>query len=187
MEKKLNAKISAHCAQFKKDVATKIIEHHEKYYDPQVCHECGNAIGKPGNIMVSSLPTELIEYLYNYPHLEFTKQDLQKRTRVKNTVPYHDRCRAIRANGEQCTRRKRTDEKFCGTHIKGIPHGEITDKMDSAETFKKVQVWAQEISGIIRHLDKKGNIYDPQDIYQGIKNPKVIAKYINNEGVYTIQ
>jgi len=168
MEKKLNAKIAVWFAGFKKDIATKIIES---------CADDG-----------PSDATSLVEYIYNYPHLNFTKQDLQKRTRVKNTVPYHDRCRAMRANGEQCTRRKRTGETFCGTHIKGTPHGEIADKLDTTESFKKVQVWAQEISGIIRHLDKNGNIYDPQDIYQGINNPKVIVKYTTNEeGDYTIQ
>lgn len=168
MEKKLNAKIAVWFAGFKKDIATKIIE---SYDDAETVDA-----------------SALVEYIYNYPHLNLTKQDLQKRTRVKNIVPFHDRCRAMRANGEQCTRRKKTAEKFCGTHIKGIPHGEITDKMDTKESFKKVQVWAQEISGIIRHLDKDGNIYDPQDIYQGNNNPKVIAKYTTNEdGVHTIQ
>jgi len=35
----------------------------------------------------------------------------------------------------------------------------------------------EEINGIIRHLDKNGNVYDPQDIYQNSTNPKIIAKY----------
>lgn len=167
MEKKLNAKLAVWVSNFKKELASQIIDAFPKELDSE--------------------SKKILQYIYAYPHLQFTKQDLQKRTRVKNTVPYHDRCRALRANDEQCTRRKRVGSKFCGTHIKGIPHGEITEKQDNVETFKKVQVWAQEITGIIRHLDKNGNVYDPQDIYQGIKNPKVIAKYTELNGVYQIQ
>ena len=166
MEKKLNAKIDIWTATFKKELADKIL--------------ASTSEENSDNI------TELLQHIYNYPHLVLTKEDLQKRTRVKNTVPYHDRCRAMRANQEQCTRRKRTTSKFCGTHSKGTPHGEITNKPDNMETYKKVQVWAQEISGIIRHLDTNGNVYDPQDIYQGIKNPKIIAKYIKDGNNYQL-
>ena len=37
-----------------------------------------------------------------------------------------EQCNGLRANGMRCTRRKKNgDEKFCGTHIKGTPHGTI--------------------------------------------------------------
>jgi hypothetical protein len=52
--------------------------------------------------------------------------------------------------------------------------------------MKKIQVWAQEVNGIIRHIDKEGNVYDPQDIYQNIENPKVIAKWTKNDEKYSI-
>ena len=156
MEKKLNAKISLWTTEFKKAVATQVQN-------------------------ISDLPKEkaalLLQFIYDYPHLELHKEDLQKRTRIKNTVPYHERCRAIRANGEQCTRRRKIDNQFCGTHIKGVPHGEITDQSKKETNVKTITVWAQEISGIIRHLDKNGNVYDPQDIYQNLKNPKIIGRY----------
>jgi len=137
--------------------------------------------------MESSSKTALLQYLYDYPHLVFKKEDIQKRTRVKNTVPYHERCRALRANGEQCTRRKKDENKFCGTHIKGIPHGEISEEPKDVEKFKKIQVWAQEINGIIRHLDKTGNVYDPQDIYRNTNNPKIIAKWEMRDGRHCIK
>ena len=38
---------------------------------------------------------------------EICKDDLQKRKRIKNIVPSNDRCIALRANLEQCTRRKK--------------------------------------------------------------------------------
>jgi hypothetical protein len=84
-------------------------------------------------------------------------------------------------------RRKKNGEKFCGTHIKGIPHGEIKVGEQVQDTTKKIEVWAQDIKGIIYHLDKDGNIYDPQHVHQNLKNPAIIAKYIKDEnGDYEI-
>ena len=78
-----------------------------------------------------------------------------KRKRVKNIVPYCDRCKARRANTEQCSRRKKEDEEFCGTHIKGIPHGRIENNdEDSGPKKKKIQVWVEEIKGITYYIDK---------------------------------
>ena len=45
---------------------------------------------------------------------------------IKNKkVPSSEKCNAKRANGTQCTRRKKQDSCYCGTHIKGTPHGTI--------------------------------------------------------------
>ena len=82
---------------------------------------------------------------------------------------------------------KKNGEKFCGTHIKGIPHGEIKVGEQVQDTTKKIEVWAQDIHGIIYHLDKDGNVYNPQHVHQNLKNPAIIAKYIINEnGDYEI-
>ena len=164
MEKRLNAKIDLWTTDFKGELAGKI----------------QNAD------MVDGAKATLLQFIYEYKHLELKKEDIQKRTRVKNHVPFHERCRALRANGEQCTRRKKDSAKFCGTHIKGIPHGEISESDSKEQALKKVQVWAQEVNGIIRHIDKDGNVYDPQDIYQNIENPKVIAKWTKNDEKYSI-
>ena len=44
---------------------------------------------------------ELVQFIYDYPQLSFLPQDFQKRKRVKNIVPFFERCCALRANGEQ--------------------------------------------------------------------------------------
>jgi len=118
----------------------------------------------------------IIQFLYDYQQLDINKTDFTKRKRVKNTVPFHERCCAKRANEEQCTRRKKNDELYCGTHIKGRPHGEITNKT-SSKIVKKREVWAIDIKGIIYFIDNDGNVYDHDDIMQGNDNAKIIAKY----------
>ena len=69
----------------------------------------------------------LIQHIYDCKRLEYSKEDFSKRKRVKNVVPLFERCCALRANHEQCTRRRKGDSKYCGTHIKGIPHGELSN------------------------------------------------------------
>ena len=119
----------------------------------------------------------LIQFIFDYNNIVITKADFTKRKRVKNIVPFHERCCALRANAQQCTRRKKISEKFCGTHIKGIPHGEITNDNKSAKIIKKREIWAQDIGGIIYYIDCENNVYDHHDIINNTMNPKVIAKY----------
>jgi len=166
MEKRLNRKIDNGFQDFKHQIKNKMAEM---------------------EMLQDSKGTELLQFIYDFNVFNITKLDLQKRKRVKNSVPLNERCCALRANKEQCTRRKKDSEKFCGTHIKGIPHGEITADNQVLDTTKKVEVWAQDIKGIIYFIDNDGNIYDPQQVHQNLKNPDIIAKYVQDEdGEYKI-
>lgn len=130
--------------------------------------------------------TKLENFLNNYPNLVFEKTDFQRRKRVKNVVPIYDRCCAKRANGERCTRRKRDELQFCGTHSKGQPHGIITNN-EEIKSVKKITLHTQDIKGIIYYIDDFGNVYDSNDIMNNSNSPKVIAKYIKSkEGDYSI-
>tara|TARA_B100000925_G_C22004608_1_gene473020 strand:+ start:930 stop:1439 length:510 start_codon:yes stop_codon:yes gene_type:complete len=128
---------------------------------------------------------ELVQFIYDYPQLTFLPQDFQKRKRVKNIVPFFERCCALRANGEQCTRRKKDHPKFCGTHVKGTPHGEIT-QTETPKTHTKKTCWAQEIKGIIYYIDDEGNVYHTDDILGQTENPRIIAKYVKSDAGYNI-
>lgn len=56
---------------------------------------------------VNSILTEMMREIYDMPQINLGSEDFAKRKRAKNVVPFYDRCRANRANNEQCTRRKR--------------------------------------------------------------------------------
>ena len=129
---------------------------------------------------------QLLQYIYDYDRLSFVKEDFQKRKRVKNFVPIYDRCCAKRATGEQCTRRRKDDSEYCGTHIKGIPHGIINNPNETKTSTQKIEVWAQDILGIVYYIDKSNNVYDTADIIKNQLNPKIIAKYIKNGETYSI-
>jgi hypothetical protein len=129
---------------------------------------------------------QLLQYIYDYERLSFAKEDFQKRKRVKNFVPIFDRCCAKRATAEQCTRRKKEGSEYCGTHMKGTPHGVVDSQGETATTTQKIEVYAQDIQGIIYYIDKNNNVYQAEDIISNKMNPKIIAKYVKNGEEYSI-
>jgi len=130
--------------------------------------------------------TQLLQYIYDYDRLSFGKEDFQKRKRVKNFVPIYDRCCAKRATGEQCTRRRKEHSEYCGTHMKGTPHGIMDTAEEPKTNTQKVEVWVQDIQGIVYYIDKFNNVYDTSDIIKNLVNPKIIAKYVKNGEEYNI-
>ena len=165
MEKRINQKTRTYLQQFKNDIKEFVTE-------KQQC-------------LTKEEANTLLQFVYDYQPLEFSKTDFQKRKRVKNVVPYYERCCALRANKEQCTRRRKDGSRFCGTHIKGVPHGEI-NKTTQKPTHTKKTVKAQDIKGIIYYIDDEGNVYDPHDVMNNVVDPKIIAKYIEKDGKYSI-
>jgi len=123
--------------------------------------------------------------VYEYERMTFDKDDFIKRKRVKNSIPNNNRCAAKRANGEQCTRRRREDCEFCGTHYKGAPHGLMSDHTPANHT-KQLEIFAEDISGIIYYMDKQNNVYKITDILEGKEDPGMIGKYTKHGSEYKI-
>tara|TARA_B110000285_G_C15030175_1_gene566303 strand:- start:155 stop:643 length:489 start_codon:yes stop_codon:yes gene_type:complete len=99
-----------------------------------------------------------------------------------------EQCGAKKSSGLQCTRRRKNAEKYCGTHMKGCPHGDISNNVnETAKTRYTVNVWMQVIDEIPFYIDDNLNVYQADDIISNKVNPKVIAKYeINEQGEYVI-
>jgi hypothetical protein len=165
MEKRLNKKIETYVTSFKDSIRTKITD---------LCFEEKTKLN------------ELLEFIYDYERLTVIKDDLVKRKRIKNSIPVNNRCNAKRSNGEQCTRRRKNKCEFCGTHVKGTPHGFFQTDENSDNSIQKMEVVAQEVCGIVYYIDKFNNVYKTEDILEGKQNPSVIAKCIKQNGVVTI-
>lgn len=116
-----------------------------------------------------------------------------------------DQCIAVRKQGMRCTRKKTKGQMYCGTHcIKGESlktgdpsnenskmsmhslHNENNDLHSihstqppiSKKMSKTMEVVAHEIQGIIYYIDKEMNVYNTEDIFKNINNPRVIAKAV---------
>ena len=168
MDRKLNKRIADYVGDFKKDIHNKSIALKFSEEDKM---------------------KELIEYVFNYDRLVLSNEDVSKRKRVKNSIPNTNRCHAKRANGEQCTRKQKEGYTFCGTHVKGIPHGLITNDdttEGSQDKYVISEVIAEEINGIVYYIDKNGNIFSTEDVLQEKPNPRVIAQYKVVNGIYEV-
>jgi hypothetical protein len=165
MERRINKKIENYFSDFKENVRAKALELDSK----------------------DTSLHQLVQYIYDYDRLNLEKADFMKRKRVKNIVHLSDRCCAKRANGEQCTRRRKDDTtEFCGTHLKGTPHGVCSLEEEPKPQGQKIELWAQDIQGIVYYIDKASNVYQVEDIMQGKLNPKIIAKYVKVGETYMI-
>lgn len=122
----------------------------------------------------------VIQYIQEYPSFSLETEDFTKRKRIKNKIPLADRCCAKRANGEQCTRRKKSEQdNYCGTHLKGVPHGSINVVVSDMVGVKK-EVWVEEIGGIMYYLDNNNNVYNTEDVMSNRENPKIISRWRKN-------
>lgn len=164
MEKRLNTKFDIYIKNFKEGIRDKM-----------------------RTLSFSSDQTaQLMDYVYEYNHLIIEKDDFIKRKRVKNSIPENNRCIAKRATGEQCTRRRKTDCEFCGTHAKGSPHGVIATLNTEINQIQNVELFAHEIKGIVYYLDQQNNVYNTEDVMSSKENPRIIAKWEKQNGDYII-
>jgi hypothetical protein len=165
MEKHLNKRIETYVTTFKDKIKEKITSL---------------------DIADNSKLNEFLEFVYDYERLIVGKEDMNKRKRVKNSIPNMNRCCAKRASGEQCTRRRKENCEFCGTHSKGTPHGLVVTSADQQQPAQRMDVFAEEIGGIVYYIDSVKNVYRTEDILEGKTDPKIIAQYVKNNGTCSI-
>ena len=164
MERRINIKINEYFAEFKSNMRKKILEY---------------------NFDDKNKVNDLIEYMFEYNRLCIVKEDLSKRKRLKNSIPASNRCNAKRANNEQCTRRRKDGSEYCGTHAKGTPNGFLSNN-ECNDCMKKLEVYAEEINGIVYYIDQFLNVYKTEDIITGKENPTIIGKCTKMNNTYTI-
>jgi hypothetical protein len=115
-----------------------------------------------------------------------------------------ERCVAMRKQGDRCTRKKTKGNMYCGTHCiknsqQGQGHGIPVESngmtvLDGGNTVptpppltRNLEVIAQEIQGIIYYMDKELNVYNTEDIFKNLNNPRIIAKAVQlGNRVYSI-
>ena len=196
MERRISGKIDAYIIDFKDALSSKIRDLGTAA-SAAAASESGGAgtnncvAGAGGNTTIDQLCKQLTTFVYEYEKLKLTKEDFMKRKRVKNTVPIQERCLAKRANGEQCTRKKKEGCDYCGTHTKGVPCSIMDDVNENGEKPKSnqqsVNIWVQNIKGIEYFIDSSQNVYKHEDVINNSTNPRIIAKYSKSEtGAFSI-
>jgi hypothetical protein len=122
-----------------------------------------------------------------YLHKELEREK-NKATNNKNDKNIEIICIASRANGSQCTRKKKNGADFCGTHLKSSKKT-ISPTTSAAHNMTAIrrEVWTHDFNGIIYYIDADFNVYKHDDIMNNTPNPKIIHKYkIADDGTYSI-
>jgi len=152
---------------------------------------------------------DLLEFIFEYEKLTFNKDIFIKKKPQKITIgefsqtvlPDEERCIADRKQGDRCTRKRVKGNLYCGTHC--VKHNSLTsvevsskpnengEKKSSINIKEKktnqIEVIAHEIQGIIYYIDKELNVYNTEDIFKNISNPKIIAKAVQlSHNVFSI-
>ena len=169
MDKTINKKIKTYVTEFKAFIKTKTLETFSNESEQKV--------------------NDFLQEMYNYETLVLSKEDISKKKRIKNAIPGCNRCIAKRATGEQCTRKQKEGYEYCGTHVKGVPHGIVTtnEEVQQENELVRSEVVAKDIHGIVYYVDTFNNVYKTEDILNQVKNPQIIAKCEIINGEYGIR
>jgi hypothetical protein len=151
----------------------------------EICKVVNNYMAdfKSKIIEESTLTTNEKQFIEEYPEIVIN----ERKKRLRNIIPDEDRCHAYKASLERCTRKKKNGENVCGTHMKGVPHGVINETTPNLNQHKKINIWTQDICGIVYYIDDGQNVYNSSDIMKNIPNPRVIGHYSKDtDGEYCI-
>jgi len=179
MDKIINKKIKTYVTDFKAFIKTKTLE--------TFTSTTGGTV--PVGIEQEQKVNDFLQEMYNYETLVLSKDDVCKKKRIKNAIPGCNRCIAKRATGEQCTRKQKEGYEYCGTHVKGVPHGIVTtnEEIQQENELVRSEVVAKDIHGIVYYIDTYNNVYKTEDILNQVKNPQIIAKAEIINGEYGIR
>jgi hypothetical protein len=159
MENKINKKVEQYIDRYRETVRREIM----------------------GLEIESRIQNKILETLYTFETLHLEKEDFMKRKRIVSQVAGGDRCIAKKANGEQCTRKKKETCSFCGTHEKCQPHGVISITKNE-KTMKRCCITIMDINGINYYVDDNNNVYNTADILSNSNNPNIIGRLSKIDG-----
>ena len=114
--------------------------------------------------------------------VEIDVSKYKKRSRSRSLVKSKNRCSAKRADGAQCSRQRKDGALYCGTHIKGCPHGRYEIKAVKEE----LKLTIKEYKGIAYYINlERGEVYSSEDIKNKCTVPRVVGEY--KDGVVRIK
>ena len=104
-----------------------------------------------------------------------TKQ--HKRKRKKNTIlKKNELCMARKADGFQCTRRRKEGLEFCGKHNKNLKFGRVDEDEKFTDTNKYIKTTKHKINGNDYLIDDNDLVYSID-----IDQPNILGKRIDGD------
>ena len=138
-------------------------------------------ISEEYNIDLESLKQKYLQQ----NEIDFNVFAPKKRARKKNKqVTKEDLCMARKADGCQCTRRRKPGTDYCGKHVGNLKHGRIDDTDEYSNNDKFIHCSITTINGKEYLMDQNNIVYT-----NNVDSPTVIGKLsdcgniVNDTGV----
>ena len=117
----------------------------------------------------------LDSYLDNNINTNETSSVASKKKKIKKTNTI-DLCVARKADGRQCSRKKKNTNEYCGKHSSNLKYGRMDDTEDSngvkyAENDKYIMTWHENIDGVDYLVDSNNIVYSYH-----MENPVILGK-----------
>lgn len=133
-----------------------------------------NEISVNYNINIDTLVQKYCE-----PNLSISDLALpiKKKKRKKNRIlDKNELCMAKKADGHQCTRRRKDGKEFCGKHMNNLKFGRIDDDDKYNDTSKYIKTTQEKIDGVDYLVDSNNVVYSFDK-----NNPTIIGSKVNGK------
>jgi len=193
MERKISLNVASYISKFKEDIKMKMFQlqlldettlHDEKLLNDKIEEKLDQTDSLNQNMCYI-----LLQYIYDYDNFEITKDLLEKKNRKIKQINYNNRCCALKMDGNRCSRSKRDNSDYCGTHNKiniqhtqaiQTPQSQIQEALPQCDTSAvdndKIELKMIEVEGIVHYIDSENNIYRMEDILSKNTNPAKIGR-----------
>ena len=116
------------------------------------------------------------ETLMNKYNIESNNKNTKKTNKKKNNKK-NNICMAKKADGLQCTRRKKNTMDYCGKHIKKLKFGRIDDELRYSDKTKYIKTKREIIDGEYYLVDEQNLVYSCSKT-----NPLLLGKKVLVDG-----
>lgn len=118
----------------------------------------------------------------------------KKKKNNKRILPKNEQCLGRKMDFTQCTRKRKDNTEFCGSHIKNLPNGKIGDdgscfnktkgKRGRKRKNPTINVNDNDIVGIKKYIDGELYLVDKNKVVYSYKNNMpIILGYLKEERI----
>jgi hypothetical protein len=105
-----------------------------------------------------------------------------KSKKTKKKPPKKDNiCMAKKADGYQCTRRKKAGGDYCGKHIKKLKFGRIDDELRYSDKTKYIKTKRENIDGEYYLVDEQNLVYSCSKTHPLLLGKKIGDKLVSTK------
>ena len=133
----------------------------------------------------TQLDAELLLKKYCLSNLDLDNLNVlsKRKKRKKNKIlESTELCMAQKADGLQCTRRRKDNCEYCGKHVNNLKFGRIDDELKYNDKSKYIKTNHERINGTDYLVDENSIVYSFDK-----DNPKALGTKIDGQLVYADQ